>query len=80
MIEPITFEEFERALRASVERARRENPPELFQATCKAKPIDPEKLMEMAPGPIYDGFEEDVRRMRRGLPAIGPRVPGEPRE
>ena len=80
MIEPISFEEFERALRASVERARRMNPPEQFLSTWKSKPIDAKKLMEMAPGPLYDGFEEDVKRMRRGLPAIGPRAPEEPPE
>lgn len=36
-------------------------------------PIDFEKLMEHSPGPFYEGFREDVRRMRRGLPPLGPR-------
>ncbi len=36
-------------------------------------PIDPAKLRALSPGPLYDGFEEDLKRMRRGLPALGPR-------
>jgi hypothetical protein len=36
-------------------------------------PIDIEDLMSKSPGPFYEGFEEDVRRIRRGELPIGPR-------
>ena len=36
-------------------------------------PIDIEDLMSKSPGPLYEGFEEDIRRMRRGQQPIGPR-------
>lgn len=36
-------------------------------------PIDLELLRFIAHAPMYDGFEEDVDRMRRGLPRLGPR-------
>jgi hypothetical protein len=36
-------------------------------------PIDFEEWQRESPGPFYEGFEEDIRRMRRGLPPIGPR-------
>jgi hypothetical protein len=36
-------------------------------------PIDIEDLMSKSPGPLYEGFEEDVRRVRRGLRPLGPR-------
>lgn len=36
-------------------------------------PFDTKRARALAPGPIYEGFEEDVRRMRRGLQPIGPR-------
>jgi hypothetical protein len=36
-------------------------------------PINIDRLMAKSPGPFYEGFEEDIRRMRRGLPPLGPR-------
>jgi len=33
-------------------------------------PIDFDKLMAKAPGPLYEGFAEDVRAMRRGRPPL----------
>ena len=36
-------------------------------------PIDMEDLRANMPDPFYEGFEEDIRRMRRGLPPLGPR-------
>ena len=36
-------------------------------------PVDIEDLMSKSPGPFYEGFEEDIRRMRRGQRPIGPR-------
>ena len=69
-IEPITREEFARELRKIVARARREYPPNLGPIP---PPIDAAKLKALAPGPIYEGFEEDVKRMRRGLEPLGPR-------
>ena len=36
-------------------------------------PIDIEKLMALSPGPLYEGFEEDVRRMRSGKLPHGPK-------
>jgi len=35
--------------------------------------INWEKWDALNPGPFYEGFEEDIRRMRRGLPPMGPR-------
>lgn len=37
------------------------------------RPIDAEWLRAHSPGPLYEGFREDIRRMRRGLPPVGPR-------
>lgn len=36
-------------------------------------PVDVEKMKALAPEPFYEGFEEDIRRMRRGLDPLGPR-------
>lgn len=36
-------------------------------------PIDIDQLLAESPGPLYEGFEEDICRMRRGLPPLGPR-------
>ena len=36
-------------------------------------PINIEELMAKSPGPLYEGFEEDIRRMRRGQLPLGPR-------
>jgi hypothetical protein len=71
MTEPLmTYEEFARELRKIVARVRREDPPRLERV---APPINAAELMALAPGPIYEGFEEDVKRMRRGLEPLGPR-------
>jgi hypothetical protein len=70
MIEPMTREEYERELRKVVARARRISPPRLEWV---APPIDLAKLRPLCKGPIYEGFDEDVRRMRRGLEPLGPR-------
>ncbi len=69
MIEPITQEEFAKALGEIVARARR-HPPRLERI---APPINARELMESSPGPLYEGFEEDIKRMRRGLEPLGPR-------
>ncbi len=69
MIEPMTEEEFAKELGEVVARARR-HPPRLERI---APPIDLVKLRELSPGPLYEGFEEDVKRMRRGLEPLGPR-------
>lgn len=37
-------------------------------------PVDVEKMKALAPEPFYEGFEEDIRRMRRGLDPLGPRT------
>jgi hypothetical protein len=42
-------------------------------ATQGVRPIDPERLIAHSPGPLYEGFEEDIRRMRRGQSPRGPR-------
>jgi hypothetical protein len=34
--------------------------------------IDWEMWDREGPGPLYEGFEEDIRRTRRGLPPKGP--------
>jgi hypothetical protein len=70
MIEPMTREEFERELRKIVADARRRCPPRLERV---APPIDAAKLKALCTGPIYEGFEEDIKRMRRGLEPLGPR-------
>jgi hypothetical protein len=62
-------EEFAKELAVLVARARL-RPPRFERV---APPIDPVALMASGPGPLYDGFEEDIKRMRRGLPPIGPR-------
>jgi hypothetical protein len=67
MIPNIPPEELERMIRRATERARRVRPN--FKV---APPIDLEKLRPLCTGPTYERFEEDVIRMRRGLPPIGP--------
>jgi hypothetical protein len=69
MIEPMTREEAEKMLREAVARARR-NPPRLENV---APPINVAELRKLCTGPIYEGFEEDIKRMRRGLEPLGPR-------
>ena len=70
MIEPMTREEYEAELRKIVAEARRKCPPRLDWST---PPIDMAKLRPLCKGPIYVGFEDDVKRMRRGLEPLGPR-------
>lgn len=70
MIEPMTREEAAQELRRAVARARRIDPPRLDRV---APPIDADKLEALCKGPIYEGFEEDLKRMRRGLEPLGPR-------
>ncbi len=36
-------------------------------------PFDAEWFKANRPAPFYEGFEEDIRRMRRGLRPLGPR-------
>ena len=51
-------------------------PRKTFRELCDEQgvgPIDIHKLMAKSPGPLYEGFEEDVRVMRRGGRARGPR-------
>jgi hypothetical protein len=71
MIEPMTREEADRLLREIVADARRRYPHGVVEHV--APPIDAAKLRALAPGPFYDGFLEDVRRMRIGLEPLGPR-------
>ncbi len=69
MIEPMTEEEAAKELAEVVARARRV-PPRIENV---APPIDLALLRALRPGPLYEGFEEDVKRMRRGLEPLGPR-------
>jgi hypothetical protein len=69
MIPPMTEEEFAEELGKVVARARLV-PPRFDRI---APPIDLERVRACRPGKLYDGFEEDVRRMRRGLEPLGPR-------
>jgi hypothetical protein len=36
------------------------------------RPIDADRLLANSPGPLYEGFEDDIRRMRRGERPRGP--------
>jgi hypothetical protein len=68
-------------LTALIERLRRSPPRKGFPRKTFAQmaeeqgvgPINIDRLMAKSPGPFYEGFEEDIRRMRRGLPPLGPR-------
>jgi len=62
-------EEFARDLAETVARARR-HPPRLERIP---PPINARELMEMSPGPLYEGFEEETKRMRGGQGPLGPR-------
>jgi len=67
MIPPITKEEADAMILEATVRARRVVP------RFEVKPaIDLERLRPLCTGPIYERFEEDVIRMRRGLPPLGP--------
>ena len=68
MIPPMTQEEADEMILEATARARRVPP--RFEVK---PPLDFEKLDALCTGPIYEGFEEDVKRMRRGLPPLGPR-------
>jgi len=75
MIESMTVEELAKAkeevardLAETMARARR-HPPRLEGIP---PPINARQLMEMSPGPLYEGFEEDIKRMRRGPEPPGP--------
>jgi hypothetical protein len=70
MIEPMTEEEAAEVLAEVVARARKV-PPRFDRI---APPMDSERLLALSPGPLYEGFEEDVKRMRRGLEPLGPRT------
>jgi hypothetical protein len=56
-------------LRAMVNEMRR-HPPQFDHV---APPIDVDDVMAHCTGGLYEGFEEDVKRMRRGLSPLGPR-------
>jgi hypothetical protein len=64
-----TEEDFARELRALVAQMRKHPP----QFDSVAPPIDVADVMAHCTGGLYEGFEEDVKRMRRGLPPLGPR-------
>lgn len=77
MIGPMTEEErarpeaeFAADIGRLVARLRREQPPRFDRV---APPINPADFRANSPGPLYEGFEEDITRMRRGLPPLGPR-------
>ena len=36
-------------------------------------PIDAKRMWALNPGLLYEGFDEDLRRIHRGLEPIGPR-------
>jgi hypothetical protein len=46
---------------------------EAVHRVAEVGPINVAELRALSPGPLYEGFEEDLKRMRRGLPALGPR-------
>jgi hypothetical protein len=71
MIEPMTREEGAKYLTEFLARLRNNRPPPRVESV--APPIDIEELRALNPGPIYEGFLEDVKRMRRGLEPLGPR-------
>jgi hypothetical protein len=65
-----TFEQlFEKHVRPLVIEARK-HPPRFGHI---APPIDIADMMAHCTGGLYEGFEEDVKRMRHGQPALGPR-------
>ena len=67
MIAPMTQEEADQMILEATARARQVPP--RFEVK---PPINLARLRALRPGPIYEGFEEDVKRMRRGLPPLGP--------
>jgi hypothetical protein len=76
MIEPMTpeqlamaEEQFEKILKPLVAKARM-HPPQFDRI---APPIDVADVLAHCTGGLYEGFEEDVKRMRRGQLPLGPR-------
>ena len=65
----VAEEQFAKELRTLVARMRR-HPPRFDRL---APPIDVADVMAHCTGGLYEGFEEDVKRMRLGLPPLGPR-------
>jgi hypothetical protein len=61
--------QFSQELRTLVARMR-SHPPRFDRL---APPIDVADVMAHCTGGLYEGFEEDVKRMRHGLPPLGPR-------
>jgi hypothetical protein len=80
MFEPISEEEFASNIKALIERIRNRptrdgKPHKTFDDLCKEQgvdPIDVDKLMAKSPGPLYEGFERDIKIMRRGGRPLGP--------
>jgi hypothetical protein len=70
MIEPMTREEGAKYLTEFLARLRNNRPPPRVESV--APPIDFEELWALAPG-VYEGWPEDLKRMRRGLEPLGPR-------
>jgi hypothetical protein len=70
MFEPMTREEAEKEFTEFVAWVRRTYPPPHIENV--APPIDFEELWALAPGPVYEGWPEDLKRMRRGLAPLGP--------
>jgi hypothetical protein len=88
MFEPLTGEAFARAneelgktLRELIGRLRSRPPRgggrhKTIDDLCREQGVGPINLAELRalrPGALYEGFHEDLKRMRRGLPALGPR-------
>ena len=81
MIAPITEEEFAVRLKEVITRLKSRPPRgggrhKTFDDLCREQGVGPINLAELRahnPGPLYDGFEEDLKRTRRGLLALGPR-------
>jgi hypothetical protein len=71
MIEPMTREEAEEEMAEFIATLRRTYPPQHIESV--APPINLEELRECNPGPPYEGFLEDIKRMRRGIQPLGPR-------
>jgi hypothetical protein len=76
MIEPMTpeqlalaEEQYAKILKPLVAEMRR-HPPQFDRI---APPIDVADVLAHCTGGLYEGFEEDVKRMRRGQLPLGPR-------
>lgn len=71
MIPPITQEEADEMILRATAKARAAPPPHMDVRP----PIDLERLRPLCIGPIYEGFEEDMMRARKGLPPLGRGLP-----